>query len=694
VPLFVTVLAGNVVTAAVVAACLNTIDATELRRLHPVVAAAVAAVPWADATTPVFDIARWCAALPAAVSCKSPHNSKRGAFGDADIARLPPALRSLDVSHCQRLTQDVSFAHLPALESLDCTMTSVGMAGVTRMPPSLRELRMKHCELHTAADFSHLRGLRVLDCSSNCAVGEMLSVATIASLPPSLEVLDIGHMATCLPVAGGSLANLTRLCVLGVAGASIDAAALATFPSWLLRSLDLADCELPDTASFERFHGLQTLTANSSNIGDAVLATLPPSLVSLDLHYAGVKNGRLTLAAVFPHLPALRVLNVSDTAIGDAAVASMPPSLEELRMVDCANVTRSASLGHLTALRVLHSSGTEVSPAAIASCRARGCPAPADGVVTIPTVGMVLLVPLPDGRLMSCTRRGRVVFWSAAHEGAPLAVTQITYPLLAELCVCALAVLPDGHRVAITTSGRSPAPRSIVVWDTHDVLQAARRAIDFGDSSSPSALAALPSGRLAVGFYTDGALRVADVDAGAVLANLVGHSDTVTALAALPCSRLASGSHDKTVRLWDVEARVCVATLAGHTDTVRCLVALPSGRLASASWDGTVRLWDVGRRVCVGMLRASASALAALPGSNRLASVSFGEKDTLQVWDWDARDAAGGVPRLTVELDGARAEALVVLPDGRLATGGWRGARLWQVPLGLGDGDDVVRAPL
>ena len=80
----------------------------------------VAAVPWADATTPVFDITRWRAALPGAVSCKSPDYPKHGAFGVADIARLPPTLRSLDVSYCLQMTPDVSFAHLPALEWPAC----------------------------------------------------------------------------------------------------------------------------------------------------------------------------------------------------------------------------------------------------------------------------------------------------------------------------------------------------------------------------------------------------------------------------------------------------------------------------------------------------------------------------------------------------------------------------------------------
>jgi len=314
VPLLVTVLAGNVVTAAVVAACLNTIDATVLRRLHPAIAVAIAAVPWADTTTTVRDITQWRAALPAAVGCTLSGTGK-AYYLDAAIARLPPTLRALDVSHCWGLPapvmHNVDFAHLRALEVLNCGSTRIVTAVVARLPPSLRELRMKRCELHAATDFSHLRALRVLKCIDS---HRMLRAATIASLPPSLETLDIGcsSFQQCDWPAGGSLAHLTRLRVLSVAIAfNVDACALATFPP-SLQSLNIRYCctgtgneatgSLTAVASMAHLHCLRTLNVSCSDIGD--LATLPPSLVSLDLNYR-CGAGSLTSAAVFPHLPAL-----------------------------------------------------------------------------------------------------------------------------------------------------------------------------------------------------------------------------------------------------------------------------------------------------------------------------------------------------------------------------------------------------
>jgi len=232
----------------------------------------------------------------------------------------------------------------------------------------------------------------------------------------------------------------------------------------------------------------------------------------------------------------------------------------------------------------------------------------------------------------------------------------------------------------------------IFVWDardaSHEVREITSPTIDLAKAgtnstgtgrSIPRALVALSNGHLVVGFVS-GKLCIVDVNASAVLATLEGHTDMVSALAVLADGRLASGSRDDTVRLWDVDARVCVATLVGHKDRIHLLAMLPGGRLASGSLDGTVRLWDIGSNTCVCVLQEYMHALVVLPGSGRLVGLSTDDK--LRVWD-TCHDAAG-VPtlavRLNVELEGAGATSLVLLPDGRLATGG-PSVRLWQLPL-------------
>jgi predicted RNA-binding Zn-ribbon protein involved in translation (DUF1610 family) len=74
---------------------------------------------------------------------------------------------------------------------------------------------------------------------------------------------------------------------------------------------------------------------------------------------------------------------------------------------------------------------------------------------------------------------------------------------------------------------------------------------------------------------------------------LAGHTGDPTAIAALPDGRLVSGSKDMTVRVWDTsEARTEPVVLTGHTGPVTAIAVLTDGRVASGSKDNTVRVWD------------------------------------------------------------------------------------------------------
>mgnify|MGYP001045229135 CR=1 FL=1 len=339
------------------------------------------------------------------------------------------------------------------------------------------------------------------------------------------------------------------------------------------------------------------------------------------------------------------MLDASDTAIGDALVASLPPGLAELHVIHCQGITQAATLDHLPALRVLQSAGARLLQEVVARCRARGCAAPAAGMLGTRNVGFLVaaLAALEDGRLASGDGNGTVRVWDVAQGGGQSAAV----PLILKTSyknVRVLAPLLDGRHLAVgVITDQSPFPGVIEVWDMGAEPPVCSRTINFGGGrSAVVALAVMCVGsNCLVAGCADGVARVVDVDTGDVVAVLEGHTDCVRALATLPSGgSLASGSHDTTVRLWDVHTRACVATLTGHTRAVVSLAVLADGRLASGSWDATVRLWDLSTPTgtCLSVLighMGSVKVLLALP-DGRLVS----GRDDRAICVWDTRPAS------------------------------------------------------
>jgi len=666
-PPLVCVLGANPVTTAAVLACLNTADASALRRLHPTMAAAVAEVPWADMETVVKDAVRWRAALPAAVGLvlkKLPVKkavlarvtslSVGGTMDVAGLAALPPSLQSLRL-----------WWGAPILWAWGGRTSEVPELGVKKLPPALRELRINYLKLAPDADFSHLRSLRLLHNAGTMCV---LSAATIASLPPSLEELYVSYDGDCRVQnngewpAGASLAHLPRLRALYAARRAIDDATIAALPP-SLAVLDVSKVSVFTAAvSFAHLPCLHTLMTRDTPIGDAALATLPSSLVSLDVS----RCYDLTAGAVFPTLPALRVLDASDTHLSDAAIASLPTSLLELRKTDCLDVTPAADLSHLTALRVLHSSGTDVSHAA------RGCAAPADSVLRGLSNDVTSMALLPGGGLVATCNDEFVAMWQVNRGGEPL-----TKLIVCDSRANAIVALPDNRHVAVGVRWRDTGIGSVVVWDTHTSAMVGRSPTVTDTGVYPSPLAVLHDGTLVAACFDE--VKVLDIHTRSVTATLEGHDDMfsyVSDLAVLSNGILASASSDGTIRLWDVGARKCVATLPEHAGTVYALAALPGGLLASVGLGAKVRLWDTARRTCIGILTGSTApvtALATLPDGS------------VRVWDTRGAAAAGfaasDVSGVTMVTGRALAPSTMrARPDGRLAPGSRGCVRLGQPP--------------
>ena len=170
--------------------------------------------------------------------------------------------------------------------------------------------------------------------------------------------------------------------------------------------------------------------------------------------------------------------------------------------------------------------------------------------------------------------------------------------------VSALRFSPDGRFLA---TGRfplgrpDPAYRGVTIWDWRQrtvlrTLPGAAEAVAF--SPDGAWLAAAPA---------FGPVQIWDVESGAELTRLVGHTGAVNDVAFSPDgSLLATGSTDGTVRLWDPRDGVQVLSLRGHDSVVWDVAFSPDGsRLASASPEGLVRVWALDLDDLVAIARGS-----------------------------------------------------------------------------------------
>jgi WD40 repeat protein/tRNA A-37 threonylcarbamoyl transferase component Bud32 len=126
----------------------------------------------------------------------------------------------------------------------------------------------------------------------------------------------------------------------------------------------------------------------------------------------------------------------------------------------------------------------------------------------------------------------------------------------------------------------------------------------WGHTGKVLTLAFTPDGRQLASGGQDGKIYLWDVASGKRLHTLADHNEFVTDLAFSPHGdRLVSGSgswavpvptlRDFAVRIWDVQSGALLRKLLGHTARARAVAFSPDGkRVASGAFDDTVRVWD------------------------------------------------------------------------------------------------------
>jgi WD40 repeat protein len=218
-----------------------------------------------------------------------------------------------------------------------------------------------------------------------------------------------------------------------------------------------------------------------------------------------------------------------------------------------------------------------------------------------------------------------------------------------------------------------------------------------GHTNWVSCAVQLVDGRVMSGSF-DNTLRIWDLESGACVQTLTGHTKWVSCVMQLADGRVMSGSFDNTLRMWDLESGVCVPTFMFHTFWVTCLVQLADGRVVSGSYDGTLLLWEMELQLwaCVQKLTGHKNSVSCVmqladgrvvSGSNvvpredplaRLIYEAAGQRpidSALRMWDMESGACVGA---LTEHTDGVR--CVVQLADGRVVSGSdGKTLRMWDV---------------
>ena len=277
---------------------------------------------------------------------------------------------------------------------------------------------------------------------------------------------------------------------------------------------------------------------------------------------------------------------------------------------------------------------------------------------------LTALAVLPDERLASGDYDGKIKIWPKEGEGDPVVLSHGRK-------ILALAVLTDGRLASGGEGGE------IKLWPKDYTGEP----VVLSNTFTVYALVVLPDGRLASGGY-DGKIKLWPKD-GVGEPMVVSHGSSVKSLAVTADGRLASGGYDGKIKLWSKDG-VGEPVVLLHGSSVKSLAVLSDGRLAGGGYDGKIKIWPKeGTDAPVVLVHGSpVRALAAL-ANGRLASV--GEEGKIKLWSTNDPSGPlvlwhgyGGTYSLVSPVLLTGRYSLVVLEDGRLASGGWDGTiKIW-----------------
>jgi WD40 repeat protein len=172
-----------------------------------------------------------------------------------------------------------------------------------------------------------------------------------------------------------------------------------------------------------------------------------------------------------------------------------------------------------------------------------------------------------------------------------------------------------------------------------------------------------PDGKRLATSWSDGKVRVWDMETGAATQTFQAHTGNVTDIVCSPDGKLlaSAGGDDQTVRIWDAKTLKELHTLAGHAKVIYRLHFSPDSRLVvSASADNTAQVWDAGTgRHLYTLTGHGGDVLGAVFSSDGRTIATASLDSTVKLWDARTgreldtlRGHKGGLIRVTFSPDG------------------------------------------
>ena len=282
----------------------------------------------------------------------------------------------------------------------------------------------------------------------------------------------------------------------------------------------------------------------------------------------------------------------------------------------------------------------------------------------------------PDGKLLALVfQTSSVKLWDVTTHTQIATLEGHTYQ------IASIAFSSDG---AILASGSWD--QTINLWD---VMTHRNFATLEGHTDRVNSVTFSNDGTTVVSASTDRTVKLWDAETGANVETLQGHRVGVGSVAFSPDGILASGLVDGSVKLWDVSARGVVANLEKES-VVSSVAFSGDGRILALgshdrynsvglSDDKTVKLWDAETGTQVATLEGHTSAVTSvsfLPDGTTLASGAFEE---IKLWAEGTRPNSYS-PIAEFSRPACHIATMAPSPNGtRIATGGRYEIVLWDV---------------